>query len=575
VKPLRLAIPTLALALAAPMVASPASAAPVNPSPSAWIAEDGTTVTVDLNAQAVRVRGCEVDTGWISDPGMQVNGAAEGSVETAEGPLSYRVPLQGGASGEATLADMEIVSPVSTYAPDVIPEQARKLEKLAAELQAIIDASPTNGGAVTVRDLSGNFGHQQVSVNGAAPFQAASLIKLQILLEMFRQVECGFLDLDDQIWVTPADLTGGAGTLQFETGFPKHVALERLARLMITVSDNAATNLIVREIGGGDAVNALSESIGLQETLYAGRLLNPEWGWNYTSADDIAATLAVIYDGTLLTDEHNALAMEFLRGQQVAAKFKAALPEGTPLAHKTGELSNVSHDVGFILVPGAEVSVTVFTDGPRIPTGNELAQKLVRAVYDEMVAGSRSFVDVPAGAPFQTDIQWMAEQGLSLGYQVGDLTYFYPAAAVSRQAMAAFLYRYAGAGWQPAEGAQSFTDVGPEHPFHTQIEWMAAHGYATGYAGDTFGGTSPVSRQATAAFLHRLAGAPQVAPSSSFSDVDAASMFAGAITWMERSGMAGGYDDGSFGATRPVTRQAMATFLHRYDGFITAATVTQ
>jgi hypothetical protein len=47
----------------------------------------------------------------------------------------------------------------------------------------------------------------------------------------------------------------------------------------------------------------------------------------------------------------------------------------------------VSHDVGFILVPGREVSVSVLTDGLRIPTGNELVQKLVRAVYDEMVAG--------------------------------------------------------------------------------------------------------------------------------------------------------------------------------------------
>nr|WP_298455510.1 S-layer homology domain-containing protein [uncultured Cellulomonas sp.] len=138
--------------------------------------------------------------------------------------------------------------------------------------------------------------------------------------------------------------------------------------------------------------------------------------------------------------------------------------------------------------------------------------------------------------------------------------------------MAAFLYRYAGADWEPEAGVQTFPDVDPEHPFYTQIEWMAQTGYATGYGDGTFRGTAPVSRQATAAFLYRLAGEPAVAAGSSFSDVHPDNAFAEAIAWVEAGGIARGYDGEVYGITRPVTRQAMAAFLHRYDDLVRPAT---
>ncbi|WP_298455853.1 non-reducing end alpha-L-arabinofuranosidase family hydrolase [uncultured Cellulomonas sp.] len=186
-----------------------------------------------------------------------------------------------------------------------------------------------------------------------------------------------------------------------------------------------------------------------------------------------------------------------------------------------------------------------------------------------------AFADVPADSPFAVDIAWLAERGLSTGYQVDGQTVFQPAAPMSRQAMAAFLYRYAGDDWQPAAGTQTFTDVGPDHRFYPQIEWLAAMDYADGYSDGTFRGAAPVSRQATAAFLHRLAGSPAVATGPGFTDVHADDPFAEAIAWARASGIADGYDDGSFGVTRPVTRQAMAAFLHRFDTFLTAAVVVQ
>jgi len=137
--------------------------------------------------------------------------------------------------------------------------------------------------------------------------------------------------------------------------------------------------------------------------------------------------------------------------------------------------------------------------------------------------------------------------------------------------MAAFMYRYAGADWVPAPGTQSFSDVAPTDEFYVQVEWMYAEGLAGGYEDGSFGPTRPVSRQAMAAFLHRSAGSPQVVVGSSFTDVPAGHEFAQAIGWMRETRIAEGYSDGSFGASLAISRQAMAAFLHRFDDVVAPA----
>ena len=214
-----------------------------------------------------------------------------------------------------------------------------------------------------------------------------------------------------------------------------------------------------------------------------------------------------------------------------------------------------------------DAAVTVFfraTDA----AGNVSTVGSVDAPAGEQPEPAPEFVDVSPGQAFYEEIRWLADTGLSEGTQVGQDTFFLPAAPMSRQAMAAFLYRYAGDGWTPEVGTQSFTDVAPGHPFHHAVEWMAEVGLAEGYADGSFGGTRPVSRQATAAFLHRLAGEPVPTEDADFTDVLAGHPFEVAIAWLQEAEITEGYADGSFGTTRPVTRQAMAAFLFRFDVFL-------
>jgi hypothetical protein len=113
-----------------------------------------------------------------------------------------------------------------------------------------------------------------------------------------------------------------------------------------------------------------------------------------------------------------------------------------------------------------------------------------------------SFSDVPTGHPFASEIGWLAGEGIAEGYPGGT---FRPSGVVSRQAMAAFLQRlFVLLGGEVVPSAPSFSDVPSDHPFAAQIGWLASLEITTGYPDGSFDPGGDVSRQAMAAFLYRL-----------------------------------------------------------------------
>jgi hypothetical protein len=122
----------------------------------------------------------------------------------------------------------------------------------------------------------------------------------------------------------------------------------------------------------------------------------------------------------------------------------------------------------------------------------------------------QQFNDVPSSSPFYGDVQWLVDQGVTTGYPDGG---FHPAAAVSRQAMAAFLYKLTNpAQSAPACASAPFTDVPASNQFCGDIAWLVGQKITGGYADGGFHPADPVSRQAMAAFLHRLNGGATPAP---------------------------------------------------------------
>jgi hypothetical protein len=174
------------------------------------------------------------------------------------------------------------------------------------------------------------------------------------------------------------------------------------------------------------------------------------------------------------------------------------------------------------------------------------------------------FPDVGASHPFFEDVCWMDQMGITTGFADGR---FQPGSPVTRQSMAAFLYRFALAPPFEAPAEPSFSDVGAGHPFRLEVEWLAQSGIAQGFTDGTYRPSAPVTRQAMAAFLYRIA-APALdlaAPTPSFADVSVDHPFFTEVEWMASPEVAvsEGYPDGTWRPAAPVSRQAMSAFLHR------------
>ena len=185
------------------------------------------------------------------------------------------------------------------------------------------------------------------------------------------------------------------------------------------------------------------------------------------------------------------------------------------------------------------------------------------------------FADVPNPlSAFYPYIQWMISEGISTGTaQPTGKPLYKPSDAVSRQAMSAFLYRLSRDSFVPPSVA-TFADVPTTSGFFKQVEWMADTGISTGTVQPTgkplYKPSDAVSRQAMAAFLYRMSGDTFVAPSeATFADVSTTSTFFTQIEWMAANGISTGTAQPSgkplFKASDPVSRQAMAAFLYRYD----------
>ncbi len=197
------------------------------------------------------------------------------------------------------------------------------------------------------------------------PMVSASLIKLAIMGAVYEGIEQKGLDGEAaQRWLGP----------------------------MITVSDNGSANALVRLLGGGDedagmaAVNDWCLRQGLTDTRQNRLMLADNGLQNYTSAADCARLLAAIYRGDCVSPEASREMLSLLLQQQVNDRLPMGLPEGTPIAHKTGDLIGLCWaDVGVIFSPGGDYVLCVISDGQASEDeAKSAAAELSRQIYAMM-----------------------------------------------------------------------------------------------------------------------------------------------------------------------------------------------
>ncbi|EYB66983.1 beta-lactamase [Deinococcus phoenicis] len=214
---------------------------------------------------------------------------------------------------------------------------------------------------LVITDLTGQ---ELYALNPARVFPAASTIKVPLLVLALWEAQAGRLDLRERVTVRAEDRVPGAGVLH-ELGAGLTPTWEDLLTLMIIVSDNTATNLVIARLGT-ERVNGWLRERGLLGTQLVGPLqLPPErqneaqrrGERNRTTARDQAALLGALVRGELLDTAHTGRALSILSRQQlrdILGREVPCGPDGEPLyrvASKSGELRGIHHDVGVLFTP--------------------------------------------------------------------------------------------------------------------------------------------------------------------------------------------------------------------------------
>ncbi|WP_144276212.1 S-layer homology domain-containing protein [Demequina sp. NBRC 110053] len=179
-------------------------------------------------------------------------------------------------------------------------------------------------------------------------------------------------------------------------------------------------------------------------------------------------------------------------------------------------------------------------------------------------AYAQEFFDVPRRHQFYDEIDWLSGEGITTGYADGT---FRPREDVSRGAFAAFLYRLAGTPRVSLPARSPFTDVPTSAQFYKPIVWLSQEELSTGWSDGTFRPQDEISREAMAAMLYRYYDEPPASHTSAtaFDDISRESPFLREISWLASSGITTGYADGTFRPRAPVTRDATAAFLERAE----------
>jgi beta-lactamase class A len=210
-------------------------------------------------------------------------------------------------------------------------------------------------------------------VNADTSFHAASTMKVPVMIELFRRTGTGSFRMNQGLLIvnqfaslvdgSPYSLDPGSdsdSTLYHRIG--QRVRVDSLLRLMITRSSNFATNTLITLVGG-EAVTKTMRELGAKRIqvlrgVEDGKAFDKGLN-NTTTARDLAIILRSIAESRAASPAASTEMISILSAQEFNEKIPAGLPPGTHVAHKTGEITAVSHDAAIVYPPGRSPYVLV------------------------------------------------------------------------------------------------------------------------------------------------------------------------------------------------------------------------
>jgi beta-lactamase class A len=205
-----------------------------------------------------------------------------------------------------------------------------------------------------------------ITLNEDQPQKAASVAKLFILMEAFRQSEQGILDLNETVDMKHGDIVGGSGVIGYLTN-PPNFNYRNLLELMTIVSDNTASNILLDKVGK-EKINHFAKRIGCSQSKINRHFMdvNAQAAGieNYTSARDMDRLLNLYArKNGYITETSREQMLNMLSHQQLQDKLPKYAKENDKVIffHKTGELQGVEHDVGIMKRKGTIIEAAILT----------------------------------------------------------------------------------------------------------------------------------------------------------------------------------------------------------------------
>lgn len=248
------------------------------------------------------------------------------------------------------------------------------------ELERIVGEAESLGATIGVAIRgSGGWSYER---NGDEKFRSASTVKIPIMIQLFRQVDAGRRSLDDRYVVTTDDHSVGSGVLHdMHDGLD--VTLGDLLYLMMSISDNTATNILI-DMAGMEAVNALMRELGMAQSTLArkmqGKPAEGPQAENWATPNEYTMLVGKLIAGEVASRESCEKMVATLRQQQNTRRIGRFVPEtGVEWGSKTGSIKGVVNDVGFVRSDAGSVVVSVFLhDMPDMVSGERVIGEITR-----------------------------------------------------------------------------------------------------------------------------------------------------------------------------------------------------
>ena len=300
------------------------------------------------------------------------------------------------------------------------------LLRMRADLRAI--ARNFHGAsAIAIKDLATGY---EAGYNAGASMPAASTIKVPVMVEVFHKLQGGAFDLNTHVTLEARDKDYGSGELcdaPVGSSYPVSELLEK----MIDISDNTATNMLIRLVGRTN-INDEMADLGLDRTRLTADVRTEGWAIRTqlrSSPSDMVRLLTMMAKRQLVDEWSSNEMISILEADQFNTLIPAGLPDDVTVAHKTGSLFDTLNDVGIVYAESAPYVIAVMTTGiPSKPIGRTFIHSISHIAFrDEQALGQwrasmglQAFVDQGPVAPSTPDLRYWNNSAVNNANTDGD-----------------------------------------------------------------------------------------------------------------------------------------------------------